>query len=188
MKIEAASRLKAADADAAASAFEAYLATLKPKVKWDSQGYLRSGGKVLTPPEALKTLKSYFPGLVKGKKNKQSLIELTVDGKKVAMYSALGGDVFVLKIPKSSQHLKAALRDSLQSLCDHLCDYEEDQVCDLENDEVEYYGSLKDLVASLKGIGYKGEGTKWSNGHTSLELVVPKGAAAKKTTYIREAK
>lgn len=101
IKIEAATRIQAADADAAASAFEAYLATLKPKVKWDTKGYLRSGGQVLTPPEALKVLKGYFPGLVKGEKNKQSLTELTVNGKKVAMYSASGGDVFVLKTPKA---------------------------------------------------------------------------------------
>ncbi len=110
IKIEAATRIQAADADAAASAFEAYLATLKPKVKWDTKGYLRSGGQILTPPEALKVLKGYFPGLVKGEKNKQSLTELTVNGKKVAMYSASEGDVFILKTPKAvkaSQRLRA---------------------------------------------------------------------------------
>jgi hypothetical protein len=92
---------------------------------------------------------------------------------------------------EAAQRLKAAKHDPvLDSLCEHLCDQEEDQVCDNDaGNEIEYYGSMKDAGTALKGLGYKGKGDEWSNGHVNLKLTSPKGGRnfSGKTTYIRVA-
>jgi hypothetical protein len=90
---------------------------------------------------------------------------------------------------QASQRLAAAKRDPvLQKLCDDLCDYEDDQMCDVDaGDEIEFYAKKSYCVKALKALGFKGSGDLYEKGDVKLSVKAAPGHSAKNTTYIRVA-
>lgn len=90
-------------------------------------------------------------------------------------------------IQRAMASVQAATKSPfLKKLCYDLCELEDDQVCDLSSpQDIEYYADKKQLVQSLKRLGFKYAGNDARNfiakDGTKI-TVVPENA---KTTFIR---